>query len=83
MPGTVVRVLVAQGEKVDAHQPLVVLEAMKMEYIVTAPYAGIVRRLAVQPGALVTQGALLIDIANNDTETESGVSNTANPNTTA
>ena len=53
MPGTVLRVLVTEGETVSAHQPLLVLEAMKMETPLTSPYEATVRRLlaALVPGA--------------------------------
>ena len=56
MPGTVVRVAVAVGEAVVAGQPLIWLEAMKMEHVVHAPAAGTVTELPVagraagQPG---------------------------------
>ena len=44
MPGTVLRVLVAEGDPVQPRQPLVVLEAMKMETPLVSPYEGVVRR---------------------------------------
>ena len=50
MPGTVVRVLVSEGELVTERQPLVVLEAMKMETPIVSPYAAVVRRLAAREG---------------------------------
>jgi 3-methylcrotonyl-CoA carboxylase alpha subunit len=62
MPGTVVKVLAEQGQAVAAHQPLIVLEAMKMEHIVAAPYDGVVRRLLCAPGALVAKGASLVEL---------------------
>jgi 3-methylcrotonyl-CoA carboxylase alpha subunit len=62
MPGTVIKVLVEQGQAVAARQPLVVLEAMKMEHIVAAPYDGVVRRLLCAPGALVAKGAALVEL---------------------
>ena len=40
MPGKVIDVRVEIGERVEPHQPLVVLEAMKMEQVVTSPYDG-------------------------------------------
>src|SRR5262249_37713792 len=43
MPGTVIKVLVAAGDRVSARQPLLVLEAMKMETPLTAPYDAVVR----------------------------------------
>jgi len=61
MPGTVIKVLVEAGQTVAAHQPLVVLEAMKMEHVVAAPYDGVVRRLPYAAGALVAKGATLVE----------------------
>ena len=63
MPGTVVAVAVAQGERVTAGQRLVVLEAMKMEQAMLAPFAGRVEALEVAPGAQVAEGALLVRVA--------------------
>jgi acetyl/propionyl-CoA carboxylase alpha subunit len=62
MPGTVLRVLVAVGETVQARQPLLVLEAMKMETPVVAPVAGKVAALHVEAGASVAAGAVLVTI---------------------
>jgi len=62
MPGTVLRVLVAQGDKVEARQPLVVLEAMKMETPVVAPFAATVRAVHVREGDRVAGGALLLEL---------------------
>jgi biotin carboxyl carrier protein len=53
---------VREGEQVVAHQPLVVLEAMKIEHVVAAPHAGVVRRLHVAPGAVVAKGAALVEV---------------------
>ncbi len=62
MPGTVIRVLVAAGDAVAPGQPLVVLEAMKMETPVTAPYEGTVKAVHVEEGARVPGGALLVEL---------------------
>ena len=62
MPGTVVRVSVAPGEKVEARRPLVVLEAMKMETPLTAPYDATVTAVHVQEGDRVAGGALLVEL---------------------
>ena len=59
MPGRVVRVLVAAGDQVDARQPVVVVEAMKMENELRAPRAGHVREIAVTPGTSVEAGRVL------------------------
>jgi 3-methylcrotonyl-CoA carboxylase alpha subunit len=62
MPGTVIKVHVEVGQQVAAHQPLLVLEAMKMEHTVSAPHAGVVRRLNVAPAELVAKGAVLVEL---------------------
>jgi acetyl/propionyl-CoA carboxylase alpha subunit len=62
MPGTVIRVLVAAGAHVEPRQPLVVLEAMKMETPLVSPYAGTVRAVHVVEGARVEGGALLVEL---------------------
>jgi propionyl-CoA carboxylase alpha chain len=59
MPGTVVSVLVEKGQHVQAGQPILVLEAMKMQHTVTAPGAGTVTQLDVGPGAQVAAGEVL------------------------
>jgi acetyl-CoA carboxylase carboxyltransferase component len=56
MQGTVVQVLVAEGDAVHADQPIVVMEAMKMEHVVGAPQAGEVRRLLVAAGETILEG---------------------------
>ncbi len=60
MPGTVIEVRVEAGDRVESHQPLVVLEAMKMEQVVTAPYDGGVRAVDVGVGDRVASGAVLV-----------------------
>jgi len=62
MPGTVLRVLVSEGDAVAAHQPLLVLEAMKMETPVTSPYEATVRRLLVAEGDQVATGTELVEL---------------------
>jgi acetyl/propionyl-CoA carboxylase alpha subunit len=62
MPGAVVRVLVEAGAAVEARQPLLVLEAMKMEHEIVAPVAGTVTELRVEQGAQVETGAVLVVI---------------------
>jgi acetyl/propionyl-CoA carboxylase alpha subunit len=62
MPGTVIRVLAAEGDRVEPRQPLVVLEAMKMETPVVSPYAAIVRKVHVSEGASVAGGDVLIEL---------------------
>jgi acetyl/propionyl-CoA carboxylase alpha subunit len=62
MPGTVIKVLVAPGAKVKAREPLVVLEAMKMETPLTSPYDATVREVHVQEGDRVAGGAVLVEL---------------------
>jgi 3-methylcrotonyl-CoA carboxylase alpha subunit len=62
MPGTVVRVLVAEGDEVEEGQLLLVLEAMKMEQPFTAPHAGRVSSLPFGEGSLVPGGAVLVEL---------------------
>jgi propionyl-CoA carboxylase alpha chain len=59
MPGTVVGVAVAKGDHVAAGDPVLVLEAMKMQHTVSAPHAGTVTDLTVRPGDQVAAGEVL------------------------
>ena len=60
MPGKVVRVPVRPGDQVDARQPVVVIEAMKMENALSAGRAGVVREVLVQEGMSVEAGRPLV-----------------------
>jgi biotin carboxyl carrier protein len=60
MPGRVVRVLVLEGDVVEAGQGCVVIEAMKMQNELKAPKAGVVRKLAAGVGETVAAGAVLL-----------------------
>jgi biotin carboxyl carrier protein len=62
MPGRVVRVLVSQGEDVAERQPVVVVEAMKMENELRSPKAGRVKDVAVEAGTSVEAGRVLVVI---------------------
>ncbi|MBU2072996.1 MAG: ATP-grasp domain-containing protein [Actinobacteria bacterium] len=59
MPGSVVKVLVEQGQQVAAGDPVLVLEAMKMQHTVSAPTDGVVSRLEVAPGTQVAAGEVM------------------------
>lgn len=63
MPGLVVRVNVKPGDQVQAGQPLVVMEAMKMENELRSTSAGVVKAVRFQPGAAVEKGAVLVELA--------------------
>ena len=62
MPGTIVKVLVQEGQEVEEGQLLLVLEAMKMEQPISAPYAGVVHSLPFDEGSLVPGGAVLVEV---------------------
>jgi 3-methylcrotonyl-CoA carboxylase alpha subunit len=62
MPGTVIKVLVAAGDKVQPRQPLVVLEAMKMETPLSSPYEAVVRAVHVSEGDQVAGGVVLVEL---------------------
>ncbi|MER6422389.1 acetyl/propionyl/methylcrotonyl-CoA carboxylase subunit alpha [Streptomyces sp. NPDC001137] len=59
MPGTVTVVKVAVGDEVSAGQSLLVVEAMKMEHVISAPHAGTVAELDVTPGTTVAMDQVL------------------------
>ncbi|GGW27276.1 biotin carboxylase N-terminal domain-containing protein [Streptomyces caelestis] len=63
MPGTVTVVKVAVGDEVTAGQSLLVVEAMKMEHVISAPHAGKVTELDVTPGTTVAMDQVLAVIA--------------------
>lgn len=62
MPGTILKVLVKAGETVTENQPVMILEAMKMENEVVAPKAGTVIDIQVAQGQMVNPGDALITI---------------------
>ncbi len=62
MPGRVVKILVRPGERITAGQPVVVVEAMKMENELRAPRAGTVREIRCAEGAAVEAGQDLVVI---------------------
>ena len=57
------RVLVAPGQRVEAGTALVVLEAMKMEHSIRAPHDGTVNALFCQEGDMVSEGTVLVELA--------------------
>jgi propionyl-CoA carboxylase alpha chain len=78
MPGAVVRVLAEVGESVRSGQPLIVLEAMKMEHTVTAPVDGSISELHVGSGDQVDTGQVLAVVS----EFEAGPDAAAAPEAT-
>ena len=63
MPGTILKVNVAQGQAVKEGELLVVLEAMKMENEIFAPKAGSIAQVVVSKGSSVSTGDVLVVIA--------------------
>ena len=63
MPGTVVEVLVQEGDQVNAGDPVLVTEAMKMETEIQAPVSGMVRAINIAKGDAVNPDDALIEIA--------------------
>jgi biotin carboxyl carrier protein len=62
IPGLIARLNVDVGQSVESGQPLLVLEAMKMENEIRAPKNGVVRQVAVKPGQTVMLGELLLEV---------------------
>lgn len=61
MPGMVTGVKVEPGQTVDKGTPLLILEAMKMENVITAPQPSIVKKILVTKGQAVDKGAILVE----------------------
>jgi biotin carboxyl carrier protein len=62
MSGTIVKVAVTPGAIVEAHQVLIVMEAMKMEQSIASPHAGRIAEIAVKQGDTVAAGDVLVRI---------------------
>jgi biotin carboxyl carrier protein len=62
IPGVILTVVVRKGVRVRSGDPLLVLEAMKMQNDVRSPRDGIVRALRISPGDIVTKGQILIEL---------------------
>ena len=62
MPGTVLKVAVAEGAKVRRGEHLLITEAMKMETTIQAPFDGVVKEILVSAGDSISTGDLLIEI---------------------
>jgi biotin carboxyl carrier protein len=60
MPGLVRQILVTEGNSIKKGDALIILEAMKMENILTAPMDGVISGLFVKPGATVEKNQILI-----------------------
>ncbi len=60
MPGMVLNILVTEGQEVKKGDPLIVLEAMKMENILKSPTDGVIKKIAIKKGIAVEKNQLLI-----------------------
>jgi propionyl-CoA carboxylase alpha chain len=69
MPGNVIRLGAELGDPVTAGQPLIWLEAMKMEHTISAPADGVLTHLNVKPGDQVEVGAILARVEAPETPT--------------
>ncbi len=63
MPGKVLKILVAEGDQVEAGQPLITMEAMKMETTLAAEGAARIKRIPVSEGQMIDAGAVLIELS--------------------
>ncbi|HEU4513797.1 MAG TPA: biotin carboxylase N-terminal domain-containing protein [Nocardioidaceae bacterium] len=72
MPGSVVSIAAAVGDEVSAGQPVLVLEAMKMQHTVSAPHHGVVTEIPVSVGEQVAAGAVLAVVHNEDAAAQEG-----------
>jgi len=63
IPGLITRILVAPGAPVQADQPLLVLEAMKMENEIRAPFDGVVKSIHVTSGQTVVRNEVLVEVS--------------------
>ena len=61
-PGKVRKILVSKGQQVIEGDPLVLVEAMKMEFTIRAPYSGSVREVLVQEGQQLSPGDIYVDL---------------------
>lgn len=62
LQGKLAAIMVKAGDEVEQNTPLFVIEAMKMETTITAPYPGKVKAVYLQPGELVEQGDLVVEM---------------------
>jgi len=66
MPGTVIKILVSPGDRVQRGQELLVVEAMKMENALRAPRAGVVRAVQAELGEMVAPGRTLVELESSE-----------------
>lgn len=61
MPGLIIDVLVKENQEVKENAPILILEAMKMENVITSPINGVIKTISVKRGAAVDKNELLIE----------------------
>ena len=68
MQGTIVSISVKEGDAVAAGQPLLIMDAMKMQHEISSPARGYVRRIAVEAGETIYEGHALLFVEEADVE---------------
>jgi pyruvate/2-oxoglutarate dehydrogenase complex dihydrolipoamide acyltransferase (E2) component len=68
MQGTIVSIAVKEGDAVAAGQPLLIMDAMKMQHEIRSPARGYVRRIAVEAGETIYEGHALLFVEEADVE---------------
>ena len=67
IPGTIMKVDVKEGQEVKEGDTLLILQAMKMNNKMTAPFSGKIKRVNVKPGDKLPKGAVMIEMEDNET----------------
>jgi biotin carboxyl carrier protein len=62
IPGTIQKIMVKEGEQVEAGTPMLILEAMKMRNEVLAPVSGLIQKIHVKEGEHVPKSHLLVEM---------------------
>ncbi|HNV94889.1 MAG TPA: acetyl-CoA carboxylase biotin carboxyl carrier protein subunit [Bacteroidales bacterium] len=62
IPGTISKIFVSEGDKVNEGDKLIILEAMKMKNIITVPYSGIIKKINVKEGQSIPKGYLIAEM---------------------
>ena len=62
IPGTILEILVKNGQKVKSGETLLILNAMKMENCIAMPFDGVIRKVRVEKSQIVSKNQLLVEI---------------------
>lgn len=62
IPGTILAILVKNGQKVKSGETLLILDAMKMENCIAMPFDGVIRKVRVEKSQIVSKNQLLVEI---------------------